>query len=69
MVIQRTTTNEERLFRVNAAATVLGVSPSTLRNYERGGIIPPAGRNRAGQRIYTCDDLAVIRAAILAPVR
>ena len=30
-----------------------GISPQTVRNYERDGFIPPADRTRSGYRIYT----------------
>lgn len=52
--------------RVSAAAAELGCSVETIRRYERAGLIPPASRNRAGQRVYTASELAVIR-RVLTP--
>ncbi len=39
------------LLPIGAAATQLGVAPSTLRYYEQRGLLAPAER-RAGQRMY-----------------
>ncbi|KNB73448.1 MerR family DNA-binding transcriptional regulator [Brevibacillus reuszeri] len=36
----------------------LGLSTSTLRNYERQGLVPPCQRSQAGYRIYTEEHLA-----------
>jgi hypothetical protein len=62
------TTSDQRLLRVHAAATALGVSTSYLRSLEREGKIPKIGRNTGGQRLYSSDDLSVIRQALYVPV-
>jgi DNA-binding transcriptional MerR regulator len=54
--------------RIREAAARLGVSEATLRNYERAGLIPPATRNRAGQRVYEPEALETIR-RVLVPAR
>ena len=36
----------------------LGLSTSTLRNYERQGLVPPSQRSSSGYRIYTQEHLA-----------
>ncbi|WP_289139550.1 MerR family DNA-binding transcriptional regulator [uncultured Brevibacillus sp.] len=37
---------------------ILGLSTSTLRNYERQGLVPPSQRSQAGYRMYTQEHLA-----------
>ena len=41
---------------VSAVAHRLGVSPATLRKWERAGILAPS-RDRAGYRLYSADDV------------
>lgn len=44
-----------------------GVSPDTVRHYERLGLVPPAQRTQAGYRQYpdsTCRRVQVVRAAL-----
>jgi DNA-binding transcriptional MerR regulator len=38
--------------RIGALARLAGVSPDTLRHYERRGLLRPAGRSHAGYRLY-----------------
>ncbi|GAB3996147.1 TioE family transcriptional regulator [Glycomyces albus] len=45
-----------------------GLSTQAVRNYERDGLIPPAGRTRSGYRVYTEAHAAALR-AFLALVR
>lgn len=40
------------LLTIKTAAAQAGLSPGTLRTYERAGLLSPQ-RNSAGQRVYT----------------
>lgn len=42
---------------IAATAERTGVSPHTLRYYERIGLIDPVGRDESGRRMYSDDDL------------
>ena len=48
----------ERTFTIGEAATRAGVSPDTLRHYERVGLLPRAPRTAGGYRCYTESILA-----------
>ena len=39
-----------------------GLAPQTVRNHERDGILPPAGRTAGGHRVYTPVHAAALRA-------
>ena len=56
-----TTSRQEpapRLLSVGGVAAALGVSPSTLQNWERRGISPPAARlGGSNRRVYSLADL------------
>lgn len=41
-----------RIYRISGAAERAGVHPSTIRNYERRGLIAPQ-RDETGQRVFT----------------
>ncbi|HHH40003.1 MAG TPA: heavy metal-responsive transcriptional regulator [Sedimenticola sp.] len=43
------------------AAAQLGVSPDTLRYYEKIGLLPPVGRTASGRRSYSMRDLSRLR--------
>jgi len=45
---------------VGQAARIVGVSPSTLRLWERGGLVATV-RNAGGYRLYTPESLAVLK--------
>lgn len=45
---------------IRAAAEQAGISPQTLRSYERLGLISPA-RDSAGRRVFTPIDVAQAR--------
>ena len=45
---------------IKKAAEEVGVTPGTLRDYERQGLISPA-RDTAGRRLYTEVDVAEAR--------
>ncbi len=50
---------------VGGIANALGVSSQTVRNLERAGVIPPAGRTEPGsRRIWPAGDLVEIRARV-----
>ena len=49
----------ERTFTIGEAAKRAGVSPDTLRHYERVGLLPRAPRTAGGYRYYT--DVTVAR--------
>ncbi len=48
------------MYRIGDAARALGISPATLRLWERQGLIAPS-RTRGGNRWYTEDDLTHLR--------
>jgi DNA-binding transcriptional MerR regulator/quercetin dioxygenase-like cupin family protein len=47
-------------YRIGAAARMVGMSPSSLRLWERQGLLKPH-RARNGYRLYTADDLEQLR--------
>lgn len=49
--------------RTNAAAAMLGVSPSTLRSWERRFGFPEPARTEGGHRQYDLDQVEALRAA------
>lgn len=46
----------ERL-RIGEVAGLVGVTPKTVRHYEKIGLLPEAERSDAGYRLYTAEDL------------
>lgn len=52
-------TPKKELFTIGQAAQAVGVPATTLRYYEREGVLGPAVRSRAGYRLY--DTAAVER--------
>ncbi len=51
-----------RFLSVGGAAAAIGVSPSTLQNWERRGVTPPASRlSGSNRRVYDVADLAALR--------
>ena len=51
-----------RFLSVGGAAAALGVSPSTLRVWERRGVTPPAARlGGSNRRVYDVADLEALR--------
>ncbi|WP_338596783.1 heavy metal-responsive transcriptional regulator [Saccharopolyspora sp. SCSIO 74807] len=46
---------------VGTAATTAGVSAKAVRLWESKGLLPPAERTEAGYRVFTDDDLDVLR--------
>lgn len=47
--------------QIGQTAEVLGMSPDTLRYYEKIKLVPPATKNLSGRREYTETDLARLR--------
>ncbi len=54
----------ERTFTVSEAADEVGLTTYTLRWYEQEGLITPVGRDSAGRRRYTQQDLDWLRMLI-----
>jgi MerR family copper efflux transcriptional regulator len=46
---------------VGAAAKAVGVSPKAVRIWEAKGLLPPAARTEAGYRLFSEDDIAILR--------
>lgn len=46
---------------VKAAAEAAGVSPKAVRLWESKGLLPPAERTEAGYRLFTSEDIDVLR--------
>ncbi len=49
---------DEGLYPISVVTELTGISPQTLRGYERAGLLCPA-RSDGGMRRYSADDLAV----------
>ncbi len=47
-------------FTIKSAAKQVGISPQTLRSYERAGLLKPE-RDSAGRRVFTPIDVAQAR--------
>ena len=46
---------------IGKTAEVLGLSPDTLRYYEKIGLVPRVGKNRSGRRTYSEKDVARLK--------
>ena len=46
---------------ISETSETTGLSPDTLRYYERIGLLTQVGRNAGGQRRYAADDIARLR--------
>jgi DNA-binding transcriptional MerR regulator len=51
---------------VGGAAKAVGVSAKAIRIWEAKGLLPPAGRTESGYRLFTDDDLEILRFIIRA---
>lgn len=51
----------DELFGIAEVSARIGLTPDTLRYFERRGIVPSPRRDHAGRRQYTTDDLELIR--------
>ena len=47
-------------YTIGEVARMMNIAPSTLRYYEKEGLLPLATRGSSGQRAYTDDDLATL---------
>jgi MerR family transcriptional regulator, copper efflux regulator len=61
------TVNLQEYLQIKAAAAFLGVSASTLRNWERAGKLVAHRHPLNGYRLYRKTDLEAILAAIAKP--
>lgn len=48
-------------YTIKEAARVMNVPTSTIRYYDREGLLPFMGRSEAGYRVFTEGDLAMLR--------
>lgn len=48
-------------YTISEVATLLGVTPSTLRYYESEGLLPAVGRTSSGRRLFTDKDVEACR--------
>lgn len=55
------TTADQGLYTVSQAAQQAGVTRKAIRTWEDKGLLPPAERTEAGYRMFTGDDIAVLR--------
>ena len=51
----------ERLLRIGEVARLSGLDVGTPRNYEQRGLLKPAGRSKAGHRLYGIEEVARLR--------
>jgi DNA-binding transcriptional MerR regulator len=56
------------LLKVSQVARELGVSVDWLRRAEKQGRIPPAKRQLSGWRVYTSEDVVVLRDLLLSGI-
>lgn len=56
-----------KFLKVKQASRLLGVSVSTLRNWDRQGKLRPARNPMNGYRLYRRDDLENILGALVVP--
>jgi DNA-binding transcriptional MerR regulator len=59
------TATNRRGLTIAAAAERTGLSPDTLRYYERIGLISPVPRTAAGHRVYQDEDIARVEFVLL----
>jgi DNA-binding transcriptional MerR regulator len=62
-------TKPQRIYSISEAARELGLSAEWLRQGEKRGSLPPAKRDRNGNRYYTPEDLDRLRNRRLVPAR
>ena len=48
-------------YSIGAAAEMLGVAPSTIRYYDKEGLLPNIGRNAGGLRVFEQHDIESLR--------
>ena len=47
-------------YTIGEVARMMNIAPSTLRYYEKEGLLPLTARSQSGQRTYTDDDMATL---------
>ncbi|WP_149829092.1 MerR family transcriptional regulator [Streptomyces tailanensis] len=52
---------DQHVFTVSQAAEQAGVTRKAIRTWEERGLLPPAERTEVGYRLFTADDIAVLR--------
>lgn len=52
---------DQHVYTVSQAAQKAGVTRKAIRTWEDKGLLPPAERTEAGYRLFTVDDIAVLR--------
>lgn len=57
-------TSDKAYLRIGDVARLVGISPSVLRDWQNLGLVSPA-RNRSGYRLYTSEDVELLRRACL----
>jgi DNA-binding transcriptional MerR regulator len=48
-------------YSIGAAARIMGVAPSTLRYYDKEGLLPRVERNAGGLRVFSEQDMGTLR--------
>lgn len=48
---------EDNYMNISEAASIHGLTPSTLRYYEKQGLLPPINRDASGNRDYSVEDI------------
>ena len=48
-------------YSIKAAANMIGVAPSTLRYYDKEGLLPSIERSESGYRVFSEDDLGMLK--------
>ena len=59
--IEREGDMSNQTFTVSEVSDIIGLPASTLRYYEKEGLIPPVERSEAGRRRYSLADLEALR--------
>ncbi len=59
-----TATVERPILEIGDLGRALNVTVDTIRRWERAGKIAPAKRTSSGRRVFTAEDLEVIRATL-----
>jgi DNA-binding transcriptional MerR regulator len=52
---------DNQLLKIGDVARLMGVRAQTIRNYEQQGLLKPAGRSKAGHRLYGAYEVAQLR--------
>ena len=58
-----------RIYSIGEAAHMVGVTPKTLRVWDKEGRIKPAQRVMNGARLYTDEDIDLMRVVVAATNR